>query len=433
MTLGVLLVCLPLLLEAQEVQWASDYRRGIEARQQGRYSEAIQLLEGALASGAQDASQDLRRADIRAALATIYQTLGEPEKAERNFLEAQATLGSRHTVEPALGSVILLDLGAYRAGQGRLKDAETLLDQAVASSVRAFGEQHTYTAIAKTTLAQVYLLLGRLAEAKPLLESAVRINEAMLPAANLDRIASETALATLYAAEGRHSTALEIHQRVSEAMRKLGDQSPRFAESLVNLADLHRIAGTPERGEPLLRKALAIYEASVGADSPRVAETLLNMSIDAISQRKLSLAERDIGRALSILRRTRGPLHTTVAIGEYQLAQAYALQGKYAEAKLLLEHALPIQERTYPLGHPVIADCLFALADLATLLQRYTEAEWYCQRAIAVYETSVGASYPGLANVLRHYAKLLRMNRSAEARALENRANELQRAARSSK
>jgi tetratricopeptide (TPR) repeat protein len=84
--LGVLLVCLPLLLEAQEVQWASDYRRGIEARQQGRYSEAIQLLEGALASGAQDASQDLRRADIRAALATIYQTLGEPEKAERNFL-----------------------------------------------------------------------------------------------------------------------------------------------------------------------------------------------------------------------------------------------------------------------------------------------------------------------------------------------------------
>jgi tetratricopeptide (TPR) repeat protein len=126
-------------------------------------------------------------------------------------------------------------------------------------------------------------------------------------------------------------------------------------------------------------------------------------------------------------------LHTTVAIGEYQLAQAYALQGKYAEAKLLLEHALSIQERTYPLGHPVIADYLFALADLATLRQRYTEAEWYCQRAIAVYETSVGASYPGLANVLRHYAKLLRMNRSAEARALENRAKELQRAARSSK
>ncbi len=57
---------------------------------------------------------------------------------------------------------------------------------------------------------------------------------------------------------------------------KFGEQDPRFATSLNNLAELYLAQGKSEQAEPLYRRALAIREKALGPEHPLVA-TFLEM------------------------------------------------------------------------------------------------------------------------------------------------------------
>jgi tetratricopeptide (TPR) repeat protein len=171
---------------------------------------------------------------------------------------------------------------------------------------------------------------------------------------------------------------------------------------------------------------MSIYTASVGPDSLKVAETLLNIGVDSIASRKFATAEGEIERALDTLRRIDGPDSSTTALGEYRLATAFAGEGKYDEAESALRHALPVLEKTWPGGHFAVADCLLEMAEVERLRRQYASAELLYQKAIAMYEKCGVPGRSGLAVSLQQYAKLLRTGRNDEAKALEKRAQELQ-------
>ncbi|MFQ5662850.1 MAG: tetratricopeptide repeat protein [Terriglobia bacterium] len=57
---------------------------------------------------------------------------------------------------------------------------------------------------------------------------------------------------------------------------KFGEQDPRFAASLNNLAELYRAQGKYEQAELLHQRALAIAEKALGPEHPAVATTLEN-------------------------------------------------------------------------------------------------------------------------------------------------------------
>jgi tetratricopeptide (TPR) repeat protein len=429
--IGCFVLCLvPLLLEAEQASWMQDYKSGMAARTQGRFAEAKELLERALGA-AELGTHDMRRANVNDMLASVCESLGQTEEAERLFRDAETILEGPHDADPALEFLVLDDLGSYRATQGRLTEAEVFLKKSLEKGVAFFGEDDAAVAAVRANLAQTYILEGRLADAEPLLERAVAIHQASLPATNMDRLTSEAALGTLYSYQGRYALAEKLLQEFNQAAARLGELHPEYAESLVMLADLYRLEGNRSRGEPLLRKALFIYEKSFGPDSPRVGGTLLDMSLDTLAEGKPALAQVEIGRALTILRSTIGPDHTTVAIGEFRLASAYFRLKKYAEATPLLEHALTVQEATYPGGSATIADCLFALARLAAIEHHEEEADHNYQKAIAMYEKSMTFPCPALREALREYAKLLRTKHSPEANVLIARAKQLDQMAKS--
>ena len=426
---GVVFACFVTLgYGMQTAPWENLLRDGVRAYEQGRYQEARRLLETALAEAALGA-QDIRLADLDDALARVYQVLGEPDKAERLYLEAHAILEKHGEPEPALRSLVLRDLGVFREGQGRLEEAEALLKLALEISVRVYGERDSRSATAMSSLGQLYVQAGRLADAETLLRRALELQSATLPPWDIDRIWSHRYLGILYMLESRYTEAEPILQQVNRSASELGESHPVYAATLVDLADLYRFEGRAVRGEPLLRKALAIYEAALGPDSRAVAETLLNLCIYELAAQKPMLAETEIRRALRILRHINGPDYVTVAVGESRLAQSYTAQQKYPEAEALLEHALPILQRTYPAGHNITAECHSQLGELAALRHRYTEAQWHFEQAVSIYEKVGGPSNAGLATVLQNYARLLRINRAAEAKALEARAKQLEKAA----
>lgn len=403
--------------------WDESRRNGTIAREQGRYPEAKRFLEAAVARLSDP--KDPRRADLDDELASVYELLGEWGAAEHAYRDALTIIENDRDNQLGIRTAIGGDFGAFLATQGRFKEAGELLEAALATSRKAFGESDIGTATLKSSLGRLYFLEGKLTDAEPLLHQAVEVHREALPPSHLDRIMSESVLGYLYLLEGRFEKAEPILRQVSDAARQLGDSHPTLAFTLTNLADLYRAEGKSARSEPLFRNALAIYAASLGPESLKVAETLLDMSIDTIASGKFAVAERDLSKGLDILRKINGPEDTTVALGEYWLARAYTGEGRYAEAEVLLRHALPIEERRWPEGSVTVGDCLYATAEAERLQRHYANAELLYQRTIALYEKCDSSGTPKLTVALRQYAKLLKTGRTDEAKALEKRAQSL--------
>ena len=95
--------------------------------------------------------------------------------------------------------------------------------------------------------------------------------------------------------------------RVWEA--SLGPEHPHFATGLNNLAQLLKDTNRLAEAEPLMRRALAIDEQSLGADHPNVAIDLNNLALLLKATNRLAEAEPLMRRALEILTASLGPDH----------------------------------------------------------------------------------------------------------------------------
>ena len=420
----VAIICLARSASGTE-SWDESRRNGAIARQQGHYLEAKRYLETALAQFPYDA-QDVRRADLDDELASVYELLGDVSATERLYQDAMRIIEKHTDDAPGVQAIVMGDFGAFRSIQGRFNEAGTLLEAALEKCRQTFGEGDVKTATMKSSLGQLYLLKGRLADAEQLLREAIEIERTVLPAYHLDRIGAESGLGYVYTLQGRYDKAEPILEQVSQNARQLGDMHPALAFALSNLADLYRVEGKPARSEPLLKRTLAIYETALGPESLKVGETLMDMSIDSITEKKYALAEEDLDRALRIFRRTSGPDSANVAVAEYRLATAYMNQGKHAEAESLLRHSLAIAEKTWPDGHSVVAACLYEMAEAERSQRHYADAELLYQKSIAMYEKFGPVGSLGLTVALKQYASLLKTGRGDEAKALEKRAQEMQ-------
>ena len=62
------------------------------------------------------------------------------------------------------------------------------------------------------------------------------------------------------------------------AAEAFGDQDPRFATSLNNLAELYRAQGLYGEAEPLYKRALSIVEKALGPAHADVGQSLNNLA-----------------------------------------------------------------------------------------------------------------------------------------------------------
>ncbi len=94
---------------------------------------------------------------------------------------------------------------------------------------------------------------------------------------------------------------------------KFGDQDPRLATSLNNLAATYRVRGKYSEAEPLYHRALAIREKALGPEHPDVANSLNNLARLYYDQGKYAQPEPLYRRALAIREKALGPEHPQVA------------------------------------------------------------------------------------------------------------------------
>ena len=133
---------------------------------------------------------------------------------------------------------------------------------------------------------------GRYREAEPLLQRALAIQEQELGASHPDTAQSLNNLAGLYDRQGKYVEAEPLYQRaLAIREQELGASHPDTAQSLNNLAELYRVQGKYVEAEPLYQRALAIKEQELGANHPSTATNLNNLALLYYAQGKDAEAE----------------------------------------------------------------------------------------------------------------------------------------------
>ena len=117
---------------------------------------------------------------------------------------------------------------------------------------------------------------------------------------------------------------------------------PTSPSDLNNLAQLLQDTNRLSDAEPLMRRALAIDEASFGPDHPNVARDLNNLAQLLQATNRLSDAEPLMRRALAIDEASFGPDHPKVAIRLNNLAQLLKATNRLSDAEPLMRRVLEI-------------------------------------------------------------------------------------------
>ncbi|HWF96038.1 MAG TPA: tetratricopeptide repeat protein, partial [Xanthobacteraceae bacterium] len=250
--------------------------------------------------------------------------------------------------------------------------------------------------------------LAAYAQARPLYERALAINEKTLGPEHPDTALSLNNLALLLQDEGDLAGARARHERALAIREKtLGPEHPDTAESLNNLALLLQAQGELAAARPLFERALAIYQKVRGHEHPSTATILNNLALLLQAQGDLAGARPLYERALAIYQKALGPEHPLTAAGLNNLAFLMEAQDDRAGARPLYERALAIDEKALGPDHPGTAS---DLSRLALLLQRQGDlasARPLFERALAIREKVLGPEHPQTVMSLDNLAGLL--------------------------
>jgi CHAT domain-containing protein len=227
-----------------------------------------------------------------------------------------------------------------------------------------------------------------------------------------DHIITETAafyLGDTYRQSSDLEKALPLLERASKGFLRLIGAHPDTAQSLNNLAEVHRVLNQHEKALPLQQQALDILEKVQDFESSNTLKlyTALSLINLADTYEKIDKPEKALQlykRSLLILDKQLGSDHPSTAMNMGRLAVIYNSLAMYSEALPLQQKVLTIYEKNYGPEHPRTANSLGQLASTYAILAQYTQALPLQQRAAAIYEKNFGPEHPNTTTVLGHLA-----------------------------
>jgi CHAT domain-containing protein/Tfp pilus assembly protein PilF len=406
-------------------------QQALQRYQEGKYPEATQLAEQALAlrrrlypqKGYPDGHPEL--AESLTALGVLLQAQGEYARAETFDRDALAMYrklypkGRFPDGHPQLVSS-LNKLGALLHAQGEYARAEPFLRDALAINQKLypkdrFPDGHPALASSLNNLGALLQAGGEYARAEPFLCDALALRQKLYPQDRFpdghpDLARSLNNLGALLQAGGEYARA-EPFLRDALAMwqkhyskGRFPDGHPDLATSLNNLGFVLQAQGEYARAETFLRDALAmrqkLYPQDRFPDGHRdLAHSLNNLGLLLKAQGEYGRAEPFYCDAMAINRKLypqdRFPDgHPDLARSLNNLGALLQAQGEYARAEPFLRDSLAMNQKLYPKGrfpdgHPDLALSLNNLGGLLEDQGEYARAEPFFRDALAVYEAQL--------------------------------------------
>jgi tetratricopeptide (TPR) repeat protein len=301
---------------------------------------------------------------------------------------AEARLGA-HRAEQVTDYM----LGLFKASEGGrlLTDtlrARELLDRGVAQA-RASAGQPALQAQLFDVIGRIHTYLGEYGRARPLLDEALATRRRVYGESHAD---VATSLESLAEATDRDVAAtLELRRQALALRRRLSAaDDPKTTDALFELAlALHR-AGDVAAAKPLFDEWSTAIARQPKELTPERAGQLTMVGKFLEFGGRLEGAEPLYREALAINRALFGEHHHDVGSSLGNLGMLLDRARRWEEAELLLREAVEIHRTVYPQGHPELASTLRNWGIALEHMQRFQDAEAPLREAVAIRRRFLG-------------------------------------------
>ena len=250
---------------------------------------------------------------------------------------------------------------------------------------------------------------GRIAEAVPLAQQAVRTAEATYGPADRHLGLSLNVLGVLLTDQEKFADAETSLQHALAIMNKVSGTESRDAATVMdNLGNLYRLEARYSEAEKLTQQALQIHAKVSGPDDRSVAVDAANLALIYSTEGKYADAEPLYQRAISIDQKLASGANRDLPADLSGLGDLFVKEGKYVDAEKVFVNVLSVDLKILGKDHPQIALDLVNLANTYLYENKFSLAEPVFQRAQAIEATANQLNSATEAQILRGAATLYR-------------------------
>jgi tetratricopeptide (TPR) repeat protein len=284
---------------------------------QGRYAEAEGLYRQALATWmAEDPPRPAAIASVQNDLALILEQQGRLSEA-RDLLRAAVAAAEAGHIPLVDRLACMGNLAGVLHGLGELAEAETLMRQRLEMSIETFGVDQAETATAANNYSVLLLELEKLDLARALAEQALTTRRKLFGDEHPETNTAFMNLAGVQMAMRESAAAAENYRRALAGMQNaLGPDHPNCVNAMSNLAWALEDIGEYEEAERLFREALAKREEQNGPDSVNALRTANNLATLLMRGDRMGEAAPLLERVLTGMRKHMPPDHPDLATME---------------------------------------------------------------------------------------------------------------------
>ena len=292
-------------------------------------------------------------------------------------------------------ALVLQDLGDYEG-------AKVLLEKAMISAEKNFGENHPTTAVSYSNLALVLQDLGDYEGAKVLLEKAMISDEKNFGENHPTTAVSYSNLALVLKDLGDYEGAKVLLEKAMISDEKnFGENHPTTAVRYSNLALVLQDLGDYEGAKVLLEKAMISDEKNFGENHPTTAVRYSNLALVLKDLGDYEGAKVLLEKAMISAEKNFGENHPTTAVRYSNLALVLQDLGDYEGAKVLLEKAMISDEKNFGENHPTTAVRYSNLALVLKGLGDYEGALKLSEKSVSIFISSLPNGHPNIRTVCR--------------------------------
>jgi tetratricopeptide (TPR) repeat protein len=166
--------------------------------------------------------------------------------------------------------------------------------------------------------------------------------------------------------------------------RGLGAEDPSTVHALLNVAVVLHLTRRDAEADPILRNALSHAENS--GNQHLTAEVLNALSLTLMDEGELARAEPVMRRAIAMFEQLQGEHSIEAAKATNNLAMVYVGEHEFGKAEAALRLAIPRYEYNLGESHPELIGVLNNMFTVLGAQKRFDEGEPYLRRALALAE-----------------------------------------------
>ncbi|MBI3124671.1 MAG: tetratricopeptide repeat protein [Ignavibacteriales bacterium] len=237
--------------------------------------------------------------------------------------------------------------------KGYISESKELMNKALESNIKNFGEDHPSTAIRRSNLAAILRDLAELNEAKELLTKALDSDVKNFGEDHPSTARSRSNLALILKDLGELNEAKELMKTALDSdIKNFGEDHPSTAIRHSNLASILRDLGKLNEAKELMKIALDSDIRNFAEDHPSTALHRSNLAMVLRDLGELNEAKELMKKALDSDIKNFGEDHPSTALRRSNLAMILKELGELNEAKVLSEKAYLYYRKKFGNEHP---------------------------------------------------------------------------------